>query len=412
MLPCFVFVFSALVRHITQEYCLRCNNRLSTSQRKTGRRTCKSCCDKIRNDLLLASTPPPATTSPPPILLFDRIPSSLAHLTVVERAAAVTLRRLGQTQAEAAEHLGCTRQTVAHWECRYENTGQVCDTERNGKPRKTTELEDSIIVMASTIQHFDTPRQLKRKLELNVSPRTVDRRLIEADLPGRVAQHEKEFSDVDKRRRLSFAEGYQNWTNEQWDRVVFSDEKKFYGNGFCGRVWVRRPPGEAPNSEYCVDKQPHPVKVNMWGCFCGRGLGYSYVFCRPLDATLFTHILDTHLLSSAELHFNKDPPEQWWYLQDNDPKHKSRKAQNWLHNHGITCLDFPPYSPDLNPIENLWNDIARRVELRQAETMEQLQDVVAEEWAATSTDLLAKLAHSMPTRCRLVVEAKGGHINY
>jgi len=49
---------------------------------------------------------------------------------------------------------------------------------------------------------------------------------------------------------------------------------------------------------------------------------------------------------------------------------------------------YVPYSPDLNPIENLWNDLARRVEARPAGTMEELQDVIAEEWAATPVDFL------------------------
>ena len=40
---------------------------------------------------------------------------------------------------------------------------------------------------------------------------------------------------------------------------------------------------------------------------------------------------------------------EWWLLQDNDPKHKSKEVQTWLHNHGVSVLDFPPYSPDLNP---------------------------------------------------------------
>jgi hypothetical protein len=75
-------------------------------------------------------------------------------------------------------------------------------------------------------------------------------------------------------------------------------------------------------------------------------------------------------------------------------------------------IDFPAYSPDLNPMENLWNDIARRVESRPASTIEQLQDVIAEEWEATDVNLLHKLARSMPDRCQAVIDAKGDHIKY
>jgi transposase len=356
-----------------------------------------------------APTSPPL---PPPTSLFDREPSSLQPLTEVERAAAVTLRKLGMTQSAAAELIPCTRHTVSHWEHTYEETRQVHDAERSGRSRETTELEDTALVVASVAEPFTPPRQLKRKLELDVSPRTLDRRLIEAGLPGRVAVHAKDFTDEDIRKRLSFAEGYKNWTKDQWERVLFSDEKKFLGKGFSGRVYVRRPPGGALNPQYTIDKRPHPVKVNVWGCFSASGVGYSYIFNEKLNAKLFKTVLSTHLLPSAQLLFPQDPPQQWWFLQDNDPKHTSREIHSWLHNNGISCLDFPPYSPDLNPIENLWNDLARRVEQKQVETMEQLQDVVAAEWKATSTDLLTKLAHSMPKRCKAVIDAKGNHTDY
>lgn len=98
--------------------------------------------------------------------------------------------------------------------------------------------------------------------------------------------------------------------------------------------------------------------------------------------------------------------------QDNAPQHKSVLVRTWLFNHGIQCLDFPPYSPDLNPIENLWADLARRVENFQCPTMETLQDIVAEEWAKTPKEYLRKLARSMPERCKAVIEAHGDHTKF
>jgi hypothetical protein len=281
------------------------------------------------------------------------------------------------------------------------------DAPRSGRPRLTFELEDIALVASSVIEPFDTPRRLKQKLGLDVSPDTIDRRLVEAGLPGRVAVHAYPFTAEHRRKRLSFAEGYKNWTKNQWESVLYADETSFKGAGFHGQVWVRRPPGEAFNPLYTVDKKPHPVKVHFWGCFNADGVGYSHMFNQNLDAKLFKTILKNNLLPSAELLFPQNPPRQWWYLQDNDPKHTSREIKTWLHNHGISCLDFPPYSPDLNPSENLWNDMARRLELRQAEGLELLQDAVAEVWTETSKHLLKKLAHSMPKRCQAVIDAKG-----
>jgi len=161
-----------------------------------------------------------------------------------------------------------------------------------------------------------------------------------------------------------------------------------------------------------VQKLPHPVKLNVWGCFCGRGLGYCYIFNENMDGKLLKKILGTHLKESAQLHFEQDPPELWRLLQDNDPKHKSVLVRNWLFTNGIGMLDFPAYSPDLNPIENLWNDLARRVEARPASTIEELQDVIAEEWERTSPAYFRKLARSMPKRCQAVIDAQGGYTKY
>ena len=249
-------------------------------------------------------------------------------------------------------------------------------------------------------------------MELDVSIDTIDRRLQEAGLYGRVARHLAIFTDEHKRKRLSFANGYKLWTVEDWSRVLFSDETIFNGAGFSGQVWVRRPRGESLNEEYCVDRKPHPVKVNMWGCFCANGVGYCYIFNENMDAKLLKRIFSSgHLIESAEDRGLMNEG-QWWFLQDNDPKHKSKEVQKWLHDHGISCIDFPPLSPDLNPIEYVWADMARRIEKHQCATMEELQDRVESEWKETSVEYLQKLVASMPARCQAVVDAEGGHTKY
>jgi uncharacterized coiled-coil protein SlyX len=120
----------------------------------------------------------------------------------------------------------------------------------------------------------------------------------------------------------------------------------------------------------------------------------------------------THLIESAELHFDVEHAEEWWFLQDNAPQHKSSLVRSWLFNNGIQCIDFPPYSPDLNPIENLWTDLARRVEPFQCSSMEELQDVVAEQWKKTPKKYLRELVRSMPKRCQAVIDAHGDHTKF
>jgi hypothetical protein len=161
--------------------------------------------------------------------------------------------------------------------------------------------------------------------------------------------------------------------------------------------------------EYLVTRVPHPQRVSIWACFSGFGVGEMHIFTENLDADLMKEILQEHLKASAEMLF---PPGLWYFQQDNDPKHKSNLVQTWLFNAGICCLDFPPYSPDLNPIENIWSILKRRVENQNPRTIEDLKLRLTEEWAGLEPELLSLLSHSMVDRCEKVKQNNGHKIDY
>ena len=97
-----------------------------------------------------------------------------------------------------------------------------------------------------------------------------------------------------------------------------------------------------------------------------------------LNGKSSTHILDDNLLPSADFLFTETPRQLWWFLQHNAPTHRANVAQAWLPNQGVNSVEFPPYSPDLNPIENLWQHLEKRAEERASRKQFDLQDVIAE----------------------------------
>jgi transposase len=97
-------------------------------------------------------------------------------------------------------------------------------------------------------------------------------------------------------------------------------------------------------------------------------------------------------------------------VMDNAGAHGPLKAE--LMAHGVQVVPHPPWSPDLNPIENLWGTLKQKVQQRGPLRGEALQKALEEEWAAIkSADFLA-YATSMQDRLRAVVESGGQHTKY
>ena len=104
----------------------------------------------------------------------------------------------------------------------------------------------------------------------------------------------------------------------------------------------------------------------------------------------------------------------WTFMQDVAPCHRSHLVKDWLHDHSIRLLEWPAYSPDLNPIENLWVVLVRRfyANMRQFDDEESLTECILEAWDDIGRETLDKLVRSMTKRCVNVVQAKGKKIDY
>ena len=339
--------------------------------------------------------------------MFDRT-NRLSRLTEAHKWGIITLHRDGQKKEDIAKKMDCSVKAVTHWINQHAANETVKEKHRTGRKRKTDENTNINIAVTAEVEPFKKPKNIKAALDLDVSRRTVDRRLIEAGKPGRVAIKEHDYTPVQLRARVSFGEGYKRWTKEDWSLVLFSDETHI-DLGQHGQIWVRRPVGEMYNPEYMAHKDPHPERVSVWACISSRGLGGIDIFTDNLDGPLLKNILQEHLVQAAHRLF---PPGAWWLLWDNAPNHYAVIVSRWMHNHGISLVDFRSYSPDLNPIENFWNDLKRRVETHNATNTTELQQHIMIEWENTDLEFLAKIVDSMPDRCKAVIASEGHKIPY
>ena len=213
---------------------------------------------------------------------------------------------------------------------------------------------------------------------------------------------------------LNFARYHENWTVEDWKRILWSDETKINRIGSDGKVYTWKKRGEPLSDRTTTPTVKHGGGNNLmvWGCMGWNGVGKLTEVQGLMDAQQYCDILEDGVVESFE---KLEMAEgERIFQQDNDPKHTSNKATKWFEDNDIQVLVWPPQSPDISPIEHLWVNLKHAMQQypRPPSGVHELWDRVVEEWNKIPPEACQKLIESMPRRIQAVIKAKGGHTKY
>ena len=151
----------------------------------------------------------------------------------------------------------------------------------------------------------------------------------------------------------------------------------------------------------------HPLKINIWGYFIDNNIGSIDIFSENMDSIKYVQILEDNLLPIIE---NTD--EELIFQHDNDPKHTANITKAFFKNNNITTLEWPPGSPDLNPIENVWYLLKIKIHKRKPKNKDEFINIITNEWLKFDSRILKSLINSMPKRIQQVIENNGDVIMY
>uniref|UniRef100_A0A672S910 Transposase Tc1-like domain-containing protein n=1 Tax=Sinocyclocheilus grahami TaxID=75366 RepID=A0A672S910_SINGR len=273
-----------------------------------------------------------------------------------------------------------------HSKFRFRRSGSVSRTHGGGRQWVTTPNQDRCLTLHAHRNCFMPAVSLQNDLQdatgVRVSTQTVRRRLHEVGLRTRRPAVRVPLSRAHKLARLQWATEHHRWIMNQWGTVLFTDESRFCVNFLDRRRRVWHRPGERNLPQNVKHVRIGGSSVMVWGgiSMCGR----TELVIIENGSLTGQRYRDEILRSVVRLYAGAMWPD-CVLMDDNAGPHRARRVTEYLVEEGISRLEWPARSPDLNPIEHIWEQLQSRVQWT----------ALLEEWQAIPQQNIQNLISSM-----------------
>ncbi|GFV64961.1 transposable element Tcb2 transposase, partial [Trichonephila clavipes] len=228
-----------------------------------------------------------------------------------------------------------------------------------------------------------------------ISQKTVARRLRGGELYARRPVVCVLLTRQHRTAHLQWCREHHNWTEQDWACVLFSDESRFSLSSDCRGQLIWRESGTAYRPENIQEKDRYPTcSIMVWAGIMINGRTRLHVVANgTVTGQLY---IDEVLLPHVRL-FRGAVGDKFVFMADNATCHRTLAVQDCLDSEGIQRLVWPARSPDLKPIENVWDVLGRQVAGRNYPPTNKntLIRALTEEWDKLPQQLLDNIVQSM-----------------
>lgn len=365
----------------------------------------------------------------------------MTALSEERRWQIISCWRRNSNVSATARAMRLPTKVVARWVRRYNDTGTVAEHRSTGRPRalspRAVHAARDLLLEDGTLGAAGVAKQLTEKgyTTHQVHRTTISRNVkMLADSEGfpihySYGKPSKALGAGTKLKRLLFAKAH---VSTNWSNVMFTDRKRFLFKYPGSKVepgrWVRK------GQKYEVVAACKPTCLNL---YCGI-TKWGMIKCHPVAGTSkhksvyknrmgdwssnitadeYTDVLKKTLLPEGARVFGNMGIDNWLLQQDNDPSHVDAVdvVKEWASSHGSgarVLLNWPPNSPDLNLVENVWGYVQRQVDAKGCKTFDEFKEAVVSELARVPKKMIDNLYASMPGRIAKVIERDGGKSGY
>ncbi|GFT84507.1 transposable element Tcb2 transposase [Trichonephila clavipes] len=292
------------------------------------------------------------------------------HLDAFTRGRIIGKLEEGRSVTSVAAEFGIAHSIVSRLWRQFQTTGTAIRGFSSGRPRRTTPADDRYIVVQARRNRRQTAGEIARHTTQAtgrpISRFTVARRLHGGGLFARRPVRCVPLTPAHRRRRSLWCREHRNWRDNEWGRVLFTDESRFSLSSDSHRILIWRERGSRNHPSNIIERD--------------RGaMGLQFLF-----------------------------------MDDNAPCYRTVAAEQLLESEDIERMDWPARSPDLNPIEHVWDFLGRRLAARTLPpvTIRELRLALQDEWAAMPQQLTDTLILSMGRCCETCRAVRGDHIPY
>ncbi|GFW80402.1 transposable element Tcb2 transposase [Trichonephila clavipes] len=319
--------------------------------------------------------------------------SSRHHIDDFMRGRIIGKIEEGRKITDVAREFDIAHSVVSRLWKSFKNTGMCSRRHGGGRVRSTTPAKDRYIVLSAKRNRRTTAQQVANQFLAAsgkpISRKTVTRRLRGGGLYARRPVVCVPLTRQHRTARLQWGREHHNWTEQDWACVLFSDESRFSLSSDCRRQLIWRESGTAYRPENIQEKDRYPTcSIMVWAGIMINGRTRLHVVAngtitgqRYIDEVLLPHV---------------------------------RLFRGAVDSEGIQRLVWPARSPDLNPIENVWDALGRQVAGRNYPPTNKntLIHALTEEWDKLPQQRLDNVVQSMVRRVECCITLHGGHIPY
>jgi transposase len=240
-----------------------------------------------------------------------------------------------------------------------------------------------------------------------------------------LAKNRPKLTEEHAKKRLEWAKTFKDWTAEDWAKVAWSDECSIEKDKDPRKAWVFRTSEEKYLPEAVKPKKTgRSISLMVWGAFAGGIKGPFLPFTGINGSITAEYYLEQmrEILPRFMEYVADTLDADTVFMQDNAPIHKAGIVKNWLREQDFTVMNWPPYSPDLNPIEHVWPMLKAALQRDYPDiasmgggpraVKEKMAEVLPQVWRSLSPDLFQTLCASMPRRVAAIRASKGWYTKY